>query len=60
MKNLEEEFQNLKPALSDLARQASQYVEHGDLDAATRIELRLRLAEFESALKAAHPWLPPF
>lgn len=38
-----------------LARHVSQMVEHGRMDELTRIELRLRLAEFEHALESAKP-----
>jgi len=41
---------NVRPAAEQLIRQASQFVEHGAVDGATRIELRLRLAELEHAL----------
>jgi hypothetical protein len=37
----------------DLIRQASQLVQHGKLNTATRMELSLRLAEFEAALQEA-------
>jgi hypothetical protein len=37
----------------DLIRQASQLVQHGKLKTATRMELSLRLAEFEAALQEA-------
>jgi hypothetical protein len=46
-------FNRLKPPASNLARHVSQLVEHGNLDDLTRLELILRLAEFESALLSA-------
>jgi len=41
----------LLPSTTDLSREASQLVEHGKLEPVTRLELALRLAEFESALR---------
>lgn len=49
--NLRFAFNRLLPSGTDLARQASQLVEHGKLEPVTRIELALRLADFESALR---------
>jgi hypothetical protein len=40
-------------AANDLARQASQLVEHGKLEIVARLELSLRAAEFEIALQEA-------
>jgi hypothetical protein len=45
-------FHRMEPALNDLSRQASQYVQHGGVDAATRTELRIRLAEFDATSEA--------
>lgn len=44
-------YKRLSTAADDLARQASQMVENGKLDAVTRLELSLRAAEFEAALQ---------
>ena len=46
-------YQRLSSAANDLARQASQMVEHGKLEIITRLELSLRAAEFEAALREA-------
>lgn len=46
-------FHRLLPSSTDLSRQASQLVEHGKLEPVTRIELSLRLADFEAALRRA-------
>jgi hypothetical protein len=43
----------LKPAADDLSRQASQLVTHGKIEPVARIELSLRLADFESAVRYA-------
>jgi hypothetical protein len=48
--NLRFEFYRLVPAANDLARQGSQLVEHAKLDTVTKVELSLRVAEFEGAL----------
>lgn len=42
--------QRLRPPATHLAQQVSQRIEHGNLDEVDRVELRLRLAEFEHAL----------
>lgn len=41
----------LFPVVGDLARYASQLIEHADLGQLAQLELRLRLAEFEDALR---------
>ena len=46
-------YNRLSPAATDLIRQASQLVEHGKVEAVTRLELSLRLAEFEVAFREA-------
>jgi hypothetical protein len=51
--NLRFTFNRLLPSTTDLSRQASQLVEHGKLEPVTRLELALRLADFESALRQA-------
>ncbi len=43
----------LFPAAMHLSSYTSQKIEHQELDELARIELRLRLAEFETALKTA-------
>jgi len=43
----------LKPIAEDLARFASQQIEFGGLEPLNRLELQLRLAEFEAALEGA-------
>src|SRR5437764_9789500 len=43
-------IRSLKPAALSLARHVSQRLEHGDLDEMDKLELALRLAEFEHAL----------
>jgi hypothetical protein len=40
-------------AATDLARQASQMVEHGKLETVARLDLSLRAAEFEASLQEA-------
>jgi hypothetical protein len=49
---------SIHPAFLDLARTASSYIEHGKIDSVTRLELALRLAEFEGALSVAQELLP--
>lgn len=46
-------YNRLSPAANDLIRQASQLVEHGKVETVTRLELALRLAEFEVAFREA-------
>jgi hypothetical protein len=46
-------YRRLSPAADDLIRQASQLVEHGKVEIVTRLELALRLAEFEVASRDA-------
>lgn len=43
---------SIRPAATQLAREVSQRIEHGDLDELDRVELRLRLAEFEHSLQS--------
>jgi hypothetical protein len=50
---LQQAANRLARPMRDLARHVSQMVEHGSLDDATRLELQLRLAEFEHALQSA-------
>ena len=45
-------FDALEPAVMNLARNVSQMIEHGDLDDLTRLELQLRLAEFEDSIRS--------
>lgn len=40
----------ISPPATELAREVSQRIEHGELDELDRVELMLRLAEFEHAL----------
>ena len=46
----------LSPVAEDLARFASQKIEHMRLDELMRFELQLRLAEFEAALTIAQQY----
>jgi len=46
-------YQRLRPPAVQLIRRVSQMVEHGKLDDFARLELTLRLAEFEHALESA-------
>ncbi len=46
-------YLRLLTAANDLARQASQMVEHAKLETVARLELALRTAEFEAALHEA-------
>lgn len=48
---LSQEVDELKPAMLSLARIVSQKLEHSEFDDLTRLELRLRLAEFENTLR---------
>jgi hypothetical protein len=43
-------YQRLRPPATELAREVSQKIEHGNLDELDRVELMLRLAEFEASL----------
>lgn len=43
-------YYRIKAAATELARYVSQMIEHSNLDDLTRIELGLRLGEFEQAL----------
>ncbi len=52
-KDLWDFLRYLRPPAEQLARQASQLVEHGAISDAHRLELRLRLAELEHALFSA-------
>ena len=49
---LREDWKHLKPPIVKLAQHASQQLEHGGLDDVTQLELMLRLAEFESAIRS--------
>ncbi len=49
---LREMVHGVKAPAQALASHVSQLVEHGDLDGILRLELRLRLAEFEGALRS--------
>lgn len=49
---LRDTFLGMEPAMEDLARRVSQRIEHGVLDDFARLELRLRLAEFESTMQS--------
>jgi len=53
VKDVKSYLQYLRPAAEQLARQASQLVQHGAINDTTRLELRLRLAELEHALFSA-------
>ncbi|MEM1043314.1 MAG: hypothetical protein AAGI91_11880 [Bacteroidota bacterium] len=44
-------FRNLRGPLINLARSVSQSIEHSDIKESTRIELALRLADFESMIE---------
>jgi hypothetical protein len=46
-------YETLEKQLLDLAREASGLVEHGDLEPLTRLELKLRLDEFEENVRYA-------
>jgi hypothetical protein len=46
-------LKTLSPPMKELASQVSQQIEHGKLDPLLRLELRLRLAELESAIQSA-------
>ncbi len=48
--SLKQLFLRLKPAAVKLAQNVSQHVEHAKMNDLTRLELSLRLAEFEHAL----------
>lgn len=48
---LSQQFDKLKPAMLSLARIISQKLEHSEFDELTRLELTLRLAEFENTLR---------
>jgi hypothetical protein len=50
---IRDKFGSLKPAALSLARHVSQRLEHVSLDEMDKLELTLRLAEFEHALLAA-------
>jgi hypothetical protein len=50
-------YRKLSSPAGDLARAVSQMIEHGDLEDLSRLELRLRLAEFEHALMAGNDTL---
>ena len=52
IKDLELLAVSLSSAGAKLARHVSQYVEHGKLDDLTKLELTLRLVEFEGAMRA--------
>ncbi|HWG45595.1 MAG TPA: hypothetical protein VN688_22720 [Gemmataceae bacterium] len=43
-------FKRLSPPATQLAQEVSQRIEHGKLDELDRVELMLRLAEYEHAL----------
>lgn len=47
---LQQLFSRIRPAATQLAREVSQKIEHGNLDELDRVELMLRLAEFEAIL----------
>ena len=46
-------FNSLFPVLKQLAQAVSQRLEHTEMDDLTRLELRVRLAEFEASLLLA-------
>jgi hypothetical protein len=50
-------LQKIRPAAQSLARHVSQRVEHGSLEELEKLELTLRLAEFEYALLHAEKML---
>lgn len=54
---LRDSFKQLRPAATQLAQHVSQLVEHGGLEDLTRLELRLRLAEYEATLRSAEELL---
>ena len=43
-------YQRISPPATQLAREVSQKIEYGNLDELDRVELMLRLAEFEASL----------
>lgn len=43
-------YQRIRPPATQLAREVSQKIEHGNLEELDRVELMLRLAEFEASL----------
>jgi hypothetical protein len=45
-------FNGLKPAIEDLARRSSGFIENSAMDETVRIELRLRVSELESMIYA--------
>jgi hypothetical protein len=47
---LQQLFTRINPPATQLAREVSQKIEHGNLDELDRVELMLRLAEFEASL----------
>jgi len=49
---------NMLPSMNNLARYASQLIDHGRVSEATRIELSIRLADFEVLLKDAQIFAP--
>jgi predicted nucleic acid-binding Zn-ribbon protein len=50
VKSLMQRTLSIQPAINDLARAASQQIEHSDLDFADKFELKLRLAELQSQM----------
>jgi hypothetical protein len=46
-------LRELKLPAKDLASHVSQHIEHGEMDLFTRLEFKLRLAEFEQAIRSA-------
>lgn len=47
---LSQEFEKLKPEMLSIARIVSQKLEHSEFDDLTRLELKLRLREFEKTI----------
>jgi chromosome segregation ATPase len=51
------QFESLEPALSKFARQISQRLEHTDIDETVRIELEVRLADFENEIRTTRDYI---
>ncbi len=51
--NVFESCQNLLPITRDLAQAISQHIEHGSLELFAKLEIRLILAELETAIRTA-------
>lgn len=49
---LQQRFERMRPVLVKLAHSVSQFIEHANMPPSIRLELELRLAEFEGNLEA--------